>query len=130
MGNSRGCPFCNVDNVRELLGRSLALAMLDAFPVNPGHILVVPRRHIPSWFDATDAERTEMLTLLDESRIWVQLRHAPVAFNIGINDGAAAGQTIQHVHIHLIPRYTGDVLDPRGGVRWVLPERADYWSER
>lgn len=71
-----------------------------------------------------------MLRLLSEARASIQKAHAPAGFNIGINDGPAAGQSIPHLHIHLIPRYTGDVAEPRGGVRWVLPARANYWSAR
>ena len=122
------CPFCDRDAARELFVGRLAFAMLDGYPVSPGHVLIIPRRHCASWFNATAAEREEMLSLLDQAKVLVEQRHSPAAFNIGINDGAAAGQTIPHLHIHLIPRYTGDVPDPRGGVRWVLTERTDYWS--
>ena len=106
----------------------LAMALSDGFPVSRGHCLVVPRRHVRSWFETTEDERREILYLLDEAREAVGRAHNPDGFNIGINDGPAAGQTIPHLHVHLIPRYAGDVRDPRGGVRWVLPEQADYWS--
>jgi diadenosine tetraphosphate (Ap4A) HIT family hydrolase len=85
-------------------------------------------RHVASWFELTAEERAAMLLLLDEVRTNVEGGFQPDAFNIGINDGAAAGQTIPHVHVHLIPRYDGDVPDPRGGIRWVVPAKADYWS--
>jgi diadenosine tetraphosphate (Ap4A) HIT family hydrolase len=122
------CPFCNLDAARILQDTPLAVAYRDAFPVSKGHCLVIPRRHIASWFDATPEERSDMLGLLDEARARVQRDHGPDGFNIGINDGAAAGQTVPHLHVHLIPRYAGDVPDPRGGVRWVIPGQANYWS--
>ena len=124
------CPFCNAAPSRVLHATPLALALTDSYPVNPGHALIVPRRHVASWFDVDADERREMLALLDEARAAIGRTHHPGGFNIGINDGAAAGQTVPHVHIHLIPRYEGDVSDPRGGVRWVLAERADYWSTK
>ena len=106
----------------------LALWIRDAFPVSPGHSLVIPRRHIGSFFEATPQERDEMLALLDAAREAALAEFRPDGFNVGINDGAAAGQTVPHLHMHLIPRYRGDRADPRGGVRWVLPDKADYWT--
>lgn len=100
----------------------------DGFPVSRGHSLVIPRRHLASFFEATQEERSALLALLDDARAAAIAEFQPDGFNIGINDGAAAGQTVPHLHIHLIPRYAGDVQDPRGGIRWVLPERADYWT--
>jgi diadenosine tetraphosphate (Ap4A) HIT family hydrolase len=126
----RPCPFCNAAPSRVLHATPLALALTDSYPVNPGHALIVPRRHVASWFDVDADERREMLVLLDEARATIRRTHNPGGFNIGINDGSAAGQTVPHVHVHLIPRYRGDVSDPRGGVRWVLAERADYWSAK
>jgi diadenosine tetraphosphate (Ap4A) HIT family hydrolase len=106
-----------------------AIAFRDAFPVTPGHTLVIPMRHVPSFFDTTSEERISMFALLEAAKQQVQSEFAPDGYNIGINDGAAAGQTVGHLHIHLIPRYTGDRPDPRGGVRWVIPEKADYWTD-
>jgi len=106
------------------------MALWDSYPLNPGHVLIVPRRHVASWFEATAAEREEMLRLADDARRIVVEKHGPDAFNLGINDGSAAGQTVPHVHLHLIPRYAGDVRDPRGGVRWIIPDRAAYWNKR
>lgn len=106
-----------------------AIALWDRHPLNPGHALIVPRRHVASWFEATAAERDEMLRLADDVRRLVAERHAPDGFNLGINDGHAAGQTFPHLHLHLIPRYRGDVADPRGGVRWIIPDRAVYWNK-
>lgn len=122
------CPFCTFAAERVLHESALAVVLTDAFPVSPGHCLIVPRRHVGSWFETHDDERREMLGRLDDARTSISRLHHPAGFNIGINDGPAAGQTVPHLHVHLIPRYTGDVPDPRGGVRWVLAERADYWS--
>ena len=83
-----------------------------------------------SFFDASEAERAALLELLDQAKAAAVAEYAPDGYNIGINDGAAAGQTVPHLHMHLIPRFTGDREDPRGGVRWVIPEKADYWSAR
>jgi diadenosine tetraphosphate (Ap4A) HIT family hydrolase len=102
----------------------------DGFPISPGHTLVIPRRHIGSFFETTEDERQALLALLDEAKQATATEFNPDGYNIGINDGPAAGQTVPHLHIHLIPRYTGDLADPRGGVRWVIPEKADYWSKR
>jgi diadenosine tetraphosphate (Ap4A) HIT family hydrolase len=121
------CPFCNLPSARILGGDELAIIASDGFPVSPGHTLIIPRRHIGSFFEATDAERASLLQLLDRAKAIIDAEFRPDACNIGINDGRAAGQTVPHLHIHLIPRYTGDSADPRGGVRWVLPDKAKYW---
>lgn len=124
------CPFCSLPADRTVLSSANAIALRDAYPISPGHTLVVPRRHIGSFFEATTQERADLLALLDEAKGELDARFAPAAFNIGINDGPAAGQTVPHLHIHLIPRYVGDRIDPRGGVRWIIPDKADYWSTR
>ena len=93
-----------------------------------GHTLVIPRRHVPSFFEATEAERAKLMSLLAAARDDLEREFHPAGYNVGINDGTAAGQTVPHLHIHLIPRYTGDRADPRGGVRWVLPDKAAYWD--
>ena len=126
---THSCPFCSPIHERVLIEGVFACAIWDGFPLNPGHVLVVPRRHVASWFEATASERDEMLRLADEARRLVTERHAPDAFNLGINDGLAAGQTVPHLHLHLIPRFVGDVPDPRGGVRWIIPGRAAYWNK-
>ena len=93
----------------------------------PGHTLLIPRRHVVSLFDVTVVEWVELGQLLVEASAALRSEFQPDGFNIGVNDGAAAGQTVRHLHVHLIPRYRGDHPDPRGGVRWVLPEKAKYW---
>jgi diadenosine tetraphosphate (Ap4A) HIT family hydrolase len=125
------CPFCARGHGGEvLLAGEHAFAFLDAYPVNPGHCLIVPRRHAASYFELTPEEQADIWRLVSEVQHELKRRHAPDGFNVGINIGVAAGQTVGHAHVHLIPRYAGDVPDPRGGVRWVLPARAAYWTER
>lgn len=124
------CPFCALPPERILVANDHALRIRDGFPISPGHSLIIPRRHIGSFFETTEAERKALLALLDEAKQAAAAEFNPDGYNIGINDGPAAGQTVPHLHIHLIPRYTGDMADPRGGVRWVIPEKADYWSKR
>lgn len=102
---------------------------MDSFPISPGHALVVPRQHVACFFDLPKEEQLAMWSLVAEVRADLQKRHQPDGFNIGLNDGTAAGQTVLHAHIHIVPRYAGDVADPRGGVRWVIPAKADYWSK-
>lgn len=130
MRANAACPFCELSAERILFRNDAAIALRDAYPVTPGHTLVIPMRHVASFFDVTALERSEMLALLDQAKVQLQAELNPAGFNIGINDGAAAGQTVPHLHLHLIPRYEGDVLDPRGGVRWIIPEKADYWSAK
>lgn len=124
------CPFCQIPPERVVLANDLAFVIRDGYPISPGHTLVIPRRHVGSFFEISEAERTAMLQLLNEAKAGLDTAHAPAGYNIGINDGPAAGQTVPHLHMHLIPRYAGDREDPRGGVRWIIPEKADYWSDR
>ena len=126
----RQCPFCTLPASRILEENGLAVLILDGYPVSPGHSLVIPKRHVGSFFEVTGLERAALFALLDREKERVAERHRPNGYNIGINDGAAAGQTVPHLHIHLIPRYDGDQPDPRGGVRLVIPEKADYWTGR
>jgi len=120
----KDCVFCNHRAV--VLENDLAYAVNDAFPVTPGHMLVVPKRHFASFFEASKDEREALLELINDCKILLDERQRPDGYNIGVNVGRAAGQTIMHVHIHLIPRKLGDVSDPRGGVRGVIPERRVY----
>ena len=105
------------------------MAIPDAHPVNPGHCLVLPTRHEPDFFELHRRGADRHQELLWELRELLEAEHHTRSFNVGVNAGAAAGQTVDHAHVHLIPRYEGDVPDPRGGVRWVIPERAPYWDE-
>ena len=97
--------------------------------MSPGHTLVIPNRHIGSFFDLSTEENDALFQLIREQKRVLDAEFAPHAYNIGINDGPAAGQTVAHVHVHLIPRYRGDDADPRGGVRRVLPAKARYWQD-
>lgn len=119
------CPFCTPTG-DVLLRNSHAYACFDLNPVAPGHLLLIPFRHVASYFDITDEEGHALLQLLNEAKAWLDDRHAPAGYNIGINIGEVAGQTVPHVHIHLIPRYLGDITNPRGGVRGVIPARQSY----
>ena len=122
------CHFCTIARDQIILERPLALAKRDGYPLTKGHTLIIPRRHVASFFDCTAEERQAMLELLDEAKAVLDKAHAPDGYNIGLNNGAAAGQTVMHVHMHLIPRYQNDTTDPRGGVRWIFPDRAKYWK--
>jgi diadenosine tetraphosphate (Ap4A) HIT family hydrolase len=124
------CPFCNLDRTRVVAANDRAIAINDNFPVSPGHRLIIPVRHIASFFEATEEERDALFALLATVREKVLEEFSPDGFNVGFNDGASAGQTVMHLHIHLIPRYEGDQPDPRGGVRLIFPEKANYWSTR
>jgi diadenosine tetraphosphate (Ap4A) HIT family hydrolase len=122
------CPFCSLPETRIVDSNTLAVAVRDAFPVAPGHTLVIPLRHVGSFFDLQECEQLAMLTLLGRARARLEGEFAPAGCTIGINDGRAAGQTVPHVHLHLIPRHYGDVPDPRGGIRCVVPDNANYWD--
>jgi len=106
-----------------------ARVLLDGFPVSEGHTLIVPRRHVASLFDLEAEEIEAIWHLVSEVRRDLAERLSPDGFNVGLNDGEAAGQTVMHAHVHVIPRFAGDVPDPRGGVRYVVPDRARYWKE-
>ena len=107
----------------------LAAAFPDSYPLSKGHTLIVPFRHEDDFFKLTEEELQAMHALVRSVRRKLDRPNAPDAYNIGLNIGAAAGQTIAHVHLNVIPRYSGDVADPRGGVRWVIASKARYWSE-
>jgi diadenosine tetraphosphate (Ap4A) HIT family hydrolase len=130
---TKDCPFCHPDPRLVVAQSGLTLTIRDAFPVTPGHTLICPRRHVADLFDAAPDEMAE---------IWEALRQAaadlaadatgdrpPDGFNVGVNVGAAAGQTVPHLHVHLIPRCQGDQADPRGGIRRIFPDVADYWTK-
>jgi diadenosine tetraphosphate (Ap4A) HIT family hydrolase len=125
------CPLCQRLALPDLLAENeLAVAFKDGFPVNPGHALIVPRRHVEGLFELSVEEQAALWRLLPEVKQRLDARHSPAGYNVGVNVGEAAGQTMAHVHVHLIPRFAGDVEDPRGGVRWVVPARAAYWANR
>jgi len=118
------CRFCTPEAV--VLSGELVYARRDSYPVSPGHLLIIPHRHVPGYFDATVDEKSAIVEMIDRARNWLQEEYSPDGFNIGVNCGPAAGQTVMHAHIHVIPRYRGDMQDPRGGVRGVIPEKQKY----
>ncbi len=119
-------PFLAHPRSAWIAHNDLAFAIPDAFPVSRGHTLVVPHSPAQTWTEATREERIALMDLVEEVRGILQRVHDPDGFNIGINVGEAAGQTVMHLHVHVIPRYAGDVEEPRGGVRHVIPGRGLY----
>lgn len=124
----KDCPFCA--RVADSGSSAPAVAFPDAYPVSHGHTLVVPRRHEPDLFALTHTELAAVWEAVGVTQMKLLAAHSPDGFNVGVNVGAAAGQTVGHAHVHVIPRYVDDVADPRGGIRWVIPGRAPYWEER
>ena len=121
------CVFCNLDESRIEIENDLALSFKDLYPVTNGHTLVIPKRKVQSFFDLTEEETAAMFELLHLQKEDLKNKDSSITgFNIGINDGEDAGQTIMHCHIHLIPRRNGDMEDPRGGVRGVIPGKQSY----
>jgi diadenosine tetraphosphate (Ap4A) HIT family hydrolase len=127
MNQTTFCPFCTLPTDRATITESAtAYAIFDKFPVSKGHALVIPTRHVSNYFDLTLQEQMDCLILLNEVKAILQKRFNPDGFNVGINIHTAAGQTVPHAHIHLIPRYQDDVKEPRGGVRGVIPGKRAY----
>lgn len=118
------CIFCV--KTEYLAENEYAYAVYDKYPVNPGHVLIIPKRHMAEYFDLTAEEEAAIWSLLGEIKVMVEAAYKPDGWNIGINNGKAAGQTVFHLHVHLIPRYDGDVDAPEGGVRGVIPSRQKY----
>lgn len=121
-------PFLAIPAADWLASNELAFAISDRFPVSRGHALVIPKRVVATWFEATVEEQRALMALTQEVKALLEgrLDPPPDGWNIGINVGAAAGQTVPHLHVHLIPRWHGDVPDPRGGVRHVIPGKGNY----
>lgn len=126
--DSSPCIFCDKLETGEiLLKNELAFAVQDAYPVTPGHTLVLPIRHVADYFDLTERERNAIDKIIRMRRtLLLEKDRAILGFNVGVNCGEVAGQTIFHCHVHLIPRRKGDTPDPRGGVRGVIPEKMHY----
>jgi diadenosine tetraphosphate (Ap4A) HIT family hydrolase len=119
------CIFCQID--RAILAETkLSLAFFDGFPVSKGHTLVVPKRHVATIWDLSAEEYADAFNLAREVKELIQVRFEPQGINIGANGGDAAGQTVFHAHIHIIPRYSGDVPNPRGGIRNIIPDKGTY----
>lgn len=125
---AKPCPFCVLEPHRILAEDELTVVYKDGFPVSPGHAVVIPRRHFATLFEATQAEQMALLQAVFACKRILDEAHHPDGYNIGINHGVAGGQSVPHLHIHVIPRYLGDRENPKGGVRWVLPDKARYWA--
>ena len=126
MAQELACPFCSPDESEKVLCTALCYARWDKYPVAEGHLLVIPNRHFADYFLATPEERTALWAMVDDANTFLDSRFKPDGYNIGINVGTPAGQTVMHCHIHLIPRRSGDSVNPRGGVRGVIAGKADY----
>ena len=122
--SNKECIFCEMKDY--ILENELAYAIYDKYPVGKGHMLFIPKRHVKDFFDITKEEREAIFELIDEGKKLLDEKYSPDSYNVGINCGEHAGQTIMHVHVHLIPRYIGDMKDPTGGVRGVIPEKMKY----
>lgn len=118
--------FTKLREVRSLFETEHFFVIEDGYPVSPGHLLVISKELKPDFFMLSDAERLELPSAILLAKSWVEERHDPDGFNVGMNCGEAAGQTVMHFHCHVIPRYSGDMADPRGGVRGVIPEKQGY----
>jgi len=130
MDKPNACTYCNLPEARIVDQTALSIAFNDVFPVSPGHTLIIPRRHVESYFDLTNQEREDMNILMIRIKNKLKDELNPNGFNIGVNDGFAAGQTVTHINMHLIPRFKGDVTEPRGGIRWIFPEKAVFWNAK
>ena len=122
------CPFCLPVPEKIVAQNLLCYARYDGYPVSKGHLLIIPFRHVANFFDLTEDERKATLELVWQTCAKLESELHPDGYNLGVNVGKPAGQTVMHVHLHLIPRYQGDVPDPRGGVRWIMPTKARYWD--
>lgn len=123
------CPFCDPEPDKLWFEDEVGRVVRDAFPISKGHTLVVPRFHVSSFYDLQPDVQAALWKLVAEVRTRLSDEFKPDAFNIGLNDGEAAGQTVLHAHIHVIPRWNNDVSDPRGGIRWIIPDKARYWGD-
>ena len=120
------CIFCNMPEDSIITENNLAYAIYDKYPVTEGHILIITKSHVKDYFSSSDDEKEAMLTLMEECKDILDEKYKPDGYNIGLNCGVEAGQTIMHLHMHLIPRYEGDIDDPTGGVRGVIPDKRVY----
>jgi len=123
------CPFCEINPKNLIIKTDLFHVRYDKYPVSLGHMLIIPNRHFDNYFDATREEKQEIIYLIDICKSILDNKYKPDGYNIGINCGEVAGQTVMHLHVHLIPRYKGDMEDSRGGVRGVIPEKQNYKME-
>ncbi len=122
----KNCIFCEIKQEEIIKENNSAIAIYDNFPVNPGHVLIISKSHRRDWFETDIQEKIEIMELIDEIKIILDSEFSPHGYNIGMNCGEKAGQSIPHLHVHLIPRYSGDMENPRGGVRGVIPNKQNY----
>lgn len=122
------CPFCEIPKTERVIETGDVIGFFDRYPASPGHLLLVPRRHIATWFEADERERLALVRAIDDAvaAIESKIGRRPDGYNVGFNAGETAGQTVMHFHIHVIPRFRGDVEDPRGGIRGAIPDRRIY----
>ena len=124
MSEHQDCPFCRSRNI--VIENEFAFADYDTYPASPGHSLIITKRHVAEYFQATTEEKTAIWALVDEMKVIIDKEHKPDAYNVGVNIGKTAGQSVPHIHVHIIPRYKGDVENPQGGVRGVIPHKQKY----
>ncbi len=127
---SENCLFCTLRDERIIGQCDLTVTFLDTYPASPGHTLIITKRHIGTYFDVSEAEQNAIAKAIQKAKLLIDEEFSPDGYNIGVNNGEAAGQSIKHLHVHLIPRYQGDVANPKGGVRWVIANKANYWNEK
>jgi diadenosine tetraphosphate (Ap4A) HIT family hydrolase len=120
------CPFCELSKDEIILENDQCFVRLDSYPVNQGHLLIIPFRHFSNYFDSTPDEIQSILDLINKAKVYLDQKYKPDGYNIGINVNQCAGQTVMHLHVHIIPRYEGDMENPQGGVRGVIPEKRVY----
>ncbi|MBM7571697.1 HIT family protein [Aquibacillus albus] len=120
------CPFCSKNELKIELENDLAMAFFDKYPVQKGHLLIIPKRHAETYFEASSEEIMAIHSLIREGKRLIDEQFVPDGYNIGVNIGKFGGQTIDHLHFHLIPRYQGDIEDPRGGIRKMVPNLVEY----
>ena len=120
------CPFCNIGKEKIISSNDLCFAIYDNSPVNKGHVLIIPFRHFDSYFDATKEEKHAIIDLMEDVKRLIDEKYSPDGYNLGVNIGFYSGQTVMHVHYHVIPRYKGDIKVPKGGVRGVIPDKKLY----
>ena len=122
------CLFCKWNENKEkiVLENELAFAGFDEFAVSKGHLLFMTKRHVKDFFETNLQERQAIFELVDKAKKLIDEEFHPTGYNIGMNCGVSAGQSVMHVHVHLIPRYDGDVANPRGGIRGVIPQKQNY----
>ena len=123
------CPFCTLQRELLWIETEHAVAVRDAYPVSEGHTLIIPHKHVVNIYELSLTEQSMIWELVSEVRTRLLTDLRPDGFNIGLNDGVAARQTVMHAHVHVIPRWNGDIPDPRGGIRWVIPNKAAHWKK-